>query len=60
MGKTIAKVYEIPNCDFCDKPAGYDAKTVFGPWAFLCSKHFMLHTNGALGVGVGQMLVLDK
>lgn len=29
-----------PKCDFCDKPAVYDAKTEFGPWGFMCEEHF--------------------
>ena len=27
-------------CDFCFKPATYDAKTAYGPWAFMCDEHF--------------------
>lgn len=27
-------------CDFCKKPAIYDAKTILGPWAFVCQEHF--------------------
>lgn len=26
-------------CDFCDRQAIYDGKTVFGPWAYLCEEH---------------------
>ena len=26
-------------CDFCDKQALYDGKTVFGPWAYMCEEH---------------------
>jgi len=35
---------ELPKCQFCCDPAGYDSKTVFGPWAYLCEKH--LHQYG--------------
>lgn len=27
-------------CDFCFKPATYDAMTTRGPWAFMCDEHF--------------------
>lgn len=27
-------------CDFCDAPAVYDAKTVYGPWGYLCRACF--------------------
>lgn len=27
-------------CDFCKKPARYDAKSLMGPWAFMCEEHF--------------------
>lgn len=34
---------EERKCDFCDKPAKYDAKTVHGPWANVCAEHFAVH-----------------
>ena len=27
-------------CDFCFKPATYDAMTTRGPWALMCDEHF--------------------
>lgn len=30
-------------CDFCKDPAIYDAKTLLGPWAFVCEKHFQVY-----------------
>lgn len=27
-------------CDFCDNPAVYDCKTIYGPWGFCCEQHF--------------------
>lgn len=57
---TVAKVYEIPGCDFCDKKAEYDAATKFGPWAFMCSSHWELHGPGSLGLGRGQRLELES
>ncbi len=55
------KVIEIPDCDFCKgkglkKPALYDGKTVYGPWANMCNRHFEAHGIG-LGLGRGQKLV---
>lgn len=26
-------------CDFCDRQALYDGKTIFGPWAYMCERH---------------------
>lgn len=26
-------------CDFCDSPAKYDGKTIYGPWAYMCERH---------------------
>lgn len=31
--------YIKQKCDFCDAEAKWDAKTVYGPWAFLCDTH---------------------
>jgi len=57
---TVAKVRELPKCDFCkmdgvDKPAEYDGKTYPGPWAYMCKEHFLEHGIG-LGLGRGQKL----
>lgn len=63
MGTTY-KVPELPNCDFC-KEAGltvtahYDGKTIYGPWAYMCTLHFKLRGTG-LGTGVGQQLILKE
>lgn len=27
-------------CDYCDKPAVYDTKTVLGHWAYCCEEHY--------------------
>ena len=37
--------------------AAYDGKTVGGPWAYMCHRHFETHGTG-LGMGVGQKLVV--
>jgi hypothetical protein len=62
---TETYVNELPKCDFCRTselhnsitPAEYDAKTVMGPWANMCDKHFKLYGVG-LGLGVGQRLIV--
>jgi hypothetical protein len=57
----IARVGSIPACDVpgCAQEAIVDGKTVHGPWAYLCGRHFR-----ALGVGIGpgkgQVLVLES
>jgi hypothetical protein len=49
-----------PMCDVCcDHWASYDAKTVNGPWAFLCEQCFAKLGIG-LGTGKGQRLVWDE
>lgn len=56
----VAKVRELPNCDFCkmdgvETPAKYDGKTKAGSWANMCQEHFEEFGIG-LGLGKGQML----
>jgi hypothetical protein len=51
MMKTV-KLAVLPKCDFCDKPAHYDGKTKFGPWANMCKDHFKIH-----GIGISSGLV---
>lgn len=60
MGTTVT-VSSLPNCDVCSQagrqvPAEFDAKTKFGPWAYLCRKHFQAVGPGRLGTGYGQRL----
>lgn len=62
MSKEII-VDVLPNCSFCEhvdiiRPAKYDAKTINGPWAFMCEIHFLSETFGELGLGRGQILQL--
>ena len=52
------KVITLPTCDICGATAMYDAKTVMGPWANLCSEDFDNYTDGQLGLGKGQRLVV--
>ena len=39
--KTLYKE-TLPKCDFCGSTALYDAPTVLGPWANMCSFHFTI------------------
>lgn len=68
---TEVEVAKVPPCDICAKdqeqalpvlinvaPAAYDAKTIFGPWAYLCEAHFREYGPERLGVGAGQRLIL--
>lgn len=59
MSRTVT-VDELPPCDFCPdgRPAGYDARTIYGTWANMCLEHLKLFGVG-LGTGKGQELVLD-
>lgn len=59
--KVIARYYgpTLPNCDICGAEALYDAKTVQGPWGYLCESHFRSMGVG-LGLGKGQKLALVK
>lgn len=53
------EVPELPQCDMCKtKPAAYDAKTIFGWWAYLCDDDWVIYRiSSALGTGFGQHLV---
>ena len=46
-----------PKCDFGDScsmtPWFVDGKTNLGPWALMCSDHYLNHGLG-LGTGLGQ------
>ena len=60
---TAVKVSTLPDCDFCMTEgirvtAVYNGKTVFGPWAFMCQKHFDAYGHG-VGLGVGQKLITE-
>lgn len=54
-------VDKLPECNFVHgtrepEPAHYDGKTIHGPWAYMCEKHFKLYGLG-LGLGRGQRLI---
>lgn len=56
---TYAIVTTLPKCDFCDKKANYDFKTLQGPWANGCPNHYIQwRMFRELGIGKGQQLVL--
>lgn len=54
---TEAVVEGYPKCNFCPGTAGFDAKTTYGPWAYMCSDCFA-QFGIKLGLGFGQKLVL--
>lgn len=55
---TYVKVARIPPCDICGEDAIFDAKTMYGPWANLCHKHFK-QQGCRVGPGFGQALVVE-
>lgn len=61
---TTVVVDAIPDCDFCRReeekvPGPYDFKTVMGPWAHGCERHWMeFRASETLGTGKGQLWVL--
>lgn len=64
MSKTVEMIGPPYGCNFCEsegaeeiKPAQYDAKTDFGPWAYMCEDHWNTRGLGRLGTGFGQKLV---
>ena len=60
---TIAEMPEgtIPNCDFCENIAEYDAKVrdqvQTNCWAYFCEDHFASKSHQKLGLGLGQRIV---
>jgi hypothetical protein len=59
---STARLLHLPLCDLCVRAgllrqAIYDARTRFGPAAFLCEEDFREFGVG-LGLGMGQRLVL--
>ncbi len=62
---TSVYVIELPDCGICNEQgitstALYDAKTIWGPWSFLCQKCFELYGPPTLGTGFGQRLYDTK
>ncbi len=48
--KTV-KMLEEKTCQFCseEKLADYDSKTNYGPWAYVCSFHWITECNSFTG-----------
>lgn len=67
MDSVEVRVRTIPACQMSgveghreDKhEASYDAKTLMGPWAFMCEEAYQRYGRG-LGTGLGQRLVRKK
>ena len=64
MSKSVEMIGTPYGCNFCEsegateiKNAQYDAKTRFGPWAYMCEQHWQEHGLGKLGTGFGQELI---
>lgn len=62
---TKAYIPEPRNCDLCaasgvQREAKYDAKTLTGPWAYMCEQHFQTDSLGQVGTGWGQELVVGE
>lgn len=51
-------VTEIPMCDIkmCGEKATVDGRTIYGPWAYMCDRHWQQIGVGRLGTGYGQQL----
>ena len=51
--KEIELPGDTPDCQLdCDNPAKYDMPTIYGPWAYICEKHYQSHTpTGAGAIG---------
>ncbi len=56
--ETMVTVTEERTCNICHTRAAYDARTEFGPWAFLCDAHYEKIGTG-IGVGIGQRIVIE-
>lgn len=59
---TTTVLTTIPDCNFCTdagvtRAAEFDAKTIYGPWAYMCHEHMVLYGPEHLGLGLGQRLI---
>ena len=57
---TVIHYGPLPECDICSSAkARYDAKTIGGPWAYMCLECYKQHrAHERLGTGLGQELTL--
>jgi len=67
MPATETSQHNNPQCDICKvehlrnkgtgvADASYDGRTIGGPWAYMCERHFITQGIG-IGLGRGQRLV---
>lgn len=56
QGRKEVRLSKKERCDFCNKIASFDGKTIFGYWAYMCKLCFVMNGIG-LGTGVGQKLI---
>jgi len=62
---TKVKVPALPDCDIHKEQglrvkARYDAKTIWGPWAYMCATCMKLYGPPQLGTGFGQELFTEE
>lgn len=59
--KKIIESHRVPKCNFCEKDAEYDFKTIYnGMWAYGCKECFERLNVGGLGIGLGSELFGSK
>lgn len=47
----------MSNCDICKaEEAKYDARTIWGPWAYVCEGCFQQYTVKKIGLGFATKL----
>ena len=59
MKHTKTKLGSPVQCNFCDRTAEYDGRTIYGPWAYMCKAHYQMYGVG-LGLGKGQRIEYEK
>lgn len=64
---TTTHVLSLPDCDLHKYalnmpgiPAKYDKRTRTGQWGYVCEDHFKSDTDGRLGTGYGQELIVGE
>ncbi len=64
---TTTHVLSLPDCDIHKYellqpgiPAKYDKRTNTGQWGYVCEDHFKSDTDGRLGTGHGQELIVGE
>jgi len=54
----VTYVEKLPQCNLCESEARYDAALTLGAWAYVCTEHWHQYTDGKLGTGLGQKLLV--